>query len=338
MKDWIDRYLYAVGQKLPGAQREDIKKELKSLILDDLDQRVERQRSTKGEDYKETEEDVLAILESFGSPAEVAAKYKLNNRYFIGPELYELYRMLLFIVLGAVSLGISIATIVSVLAGEGTFIEFLYKLPVRLISAGISAVGSITIVFAIIQHFTPEEKIKDINPNKDWSPKELEPVPVSHEIIKLSDTIAAICFTILALVIFNGFPHIIAMYVPRGDNMMVTPIFNLGILANYMKYLNIFWLGAVLLDIYKLKAGKWSAALRFAQVVIDVGATVIILLMAGNSGILNPALGNAARETGLEPLMKLGGIGPVAFKVFIAIIILTTVFEAGKHIYYSIKK
>lgn len=337
MKDWIDRYLYAVGQKLPRLQREDIKKELKSIILDTLDERIANQKLQKGEDYEATEEDVFAILESFGSPDEVAAKYKPNNRYLVGPELYELYCLLLNIVLGAVALGISIATTIDILYSQGSIIEQLYKLPMNLISAAISAVGSVTITFALIQRFGKEENIKGIDLNKNWSPRNLEPVPVAYEVIKMSDTIAAICFTVVALIIFNKFPNIIAMYNVSEGITSVTPIFNLDVLAGYMKYMNIFWIGAVVLNIYKLKVGKWNTVLRLSEIAVDLGVLIIVLMMTGNPAILNPSIKDAVAGSDMEFLMKLGGIGAVSFRIFIAAIFLFTVFEAGKHIYYSIK-
>lgn len=338
MKNWIDRYLYAVGQKLPKAHREDITKELRSLILDALDEKTASGRLAKGEAYKETEEDVLSILESFGSPAEVAAKYKANSGYLIGPELYDLYRLLLTIVLGAVALGICIAALVSVLSTQGSFIELMYNLPMQIISACISAVGSVTIVFAIIQYFAKEEDIKDLNPNSKWSPKDLEPVPVSYEMIKVSEVYAAICFTILGIIIFNRFPHIIAIYYKIGAESVSIPLFSIDILRIYMPYLNIFWIGNVLLNGYKLRAGKWTNALRFVQIGVDIGSLAIFLVMAGNPGILNPAVKESIMNTDFVPFQRLGDIGTVSFKIFIAIIVLTTAFEVCKHIYYSIKK
>lgn len=337
MKDWIDRYLYAVGQKLPRLQREDIKKELRSIILDALDERIANQKLQKGEDYEATEEDVFAVLESFGSPDEVAAKYKPSNRYLIGPELHELYCLLLYIVLGAVVLGISIATTIDIIYSQDPFIEQLLKLPMNLISAAVNAVGTVTIIFAIIQRFGKEERIKGIDLNKNWNPRNLEPVPVAHEVIKVPDTIAAICLIIIALIIFNKFPHIIAMYNVSKGTTSVTPIFNLDVLAGYMKYMNILWIGAVLLNIYKLMIGKWNTFLRLIEIVIDMGVLIIVLMMTGNPAILNPSIKDAVAGTDMEFLMKLGGIGSVSFRIFIAVIFLFTVFEAGKHIYYSIK-
>jgi len=337
MKDWIDRYLYAVGQKLPRLQREDIKKELKSAILDALDERIANQKLQKGEDYEATEEDVFAILESFGPPDEVAAKYRPSNRYLIGPELYDLYCLLLCIVLGAVALGISIATTIDILYSPDPFIQQLFKLPMNLISASISTVGAVTIIFALIQRFGKEESIKGIDLNKNWSPRSLEPVPVAYDVIKMPDTIAAICITVVALIIFNWFPHIIAMYSVSQGILSVTPIFNLDVLAGYMKYMNIFWIGAVLLNIYKLKAGKWNTVLRLTEIVIDLGVLIIVLMMTGNPAILNPSIKDVVAGADMEFLMKLGGMGAVSFRIFIAVILLFTVFEAGKHIYYSIK-
>lgn len=338
MKDWIDRYLYAIGEKLPKSQKEDIKKELKSIIEDAVDEKVAKEKASKGEYYEATEEDILSIINNLGSPVEVAAKYKPSNKYLIGPELYDLYRFLLIIVLGAVGLGISIASAITVMGAQGTFIELLYKLPLQLISAGMNAVGSVTIVFMIIQHFASENQIKNMNIDEKWNPKELKPIPVSYEIIKPSEAIVTIVFTILALLIFNRFPNIIAIYVRHSNNISVTPIFNLSVLKSYIQYLNIFWVADILLNIYKLKTGKWTKVLRFTRIVISLGVLIIILFMAGNPKILNIDLEGIIISKDLEFLQELGGIGSMAFRIFIVIIILVTIFEIGKHIYYIFKK
>ena len=99
----LDRYIYDVGRRLPAKQREDIEKELKSLLLDALEAR------TGG--AEPTEADMAAVLKEFGSPEEVAARYA-GERYVIGPRLYPTYRMVLGIGSGALALGLFISVFI----------------------------------------------------------------------------------------------------------------------------------------------------------------------------------------------------------------------------------
>lgn len=69
----IDRYIYAVTQRLPEHQREDIHRELQSLIEDMLEE-----RKPTGQASKEEVEEVLLEL---GPPNELAAKYRGYERY-----------------------------------------------------------------------------------------------------------------------------------------------------------------------------------------------------------------------------------------------------------------
>ena len=70
----FDRYVHQVGRRLPKSQRADVEQELNSLLLDALEERAEGQES-------EPEEAQVAVLQEFGPPAEMAARYRSPNRY-----------------------------------------------------------------------------------------------------------------------------------------------------------------------------------------------------------------------------------------------------------------
>lgn len=72
--EMIERYIYAVTQKLPQAQRKDIADELQGLIEDMLEGRV------GGDNIKKS--DVVEVLLELGSPRELADKYRSSKKYF----------------------------------------------------------------------------------------------------------------------------------------------------------------------------------------------------------------------------------------------------------------
>ncbi len=90
----VERYLYAVGKKLPMKKRKDIVNELRSLIMDNLDDRA------KGDNP--TEDEITQVLMEMGAPAEVAKRYRTGPQWLIGPELFDVYKMVVSIVAGAV--------------------------------------------------------------------------------------------------------------------------------------------------------------------------------------------------------------------------------------------
>lgn len=61
----FERYIYAVTQQLPMKQRADIEQELRSLMEDMLDERVQGREATT--------EDIESVLQELGPPNEMAA-------------------------------------------------------------------------------------------------------------------------------------------------------------------------------------------------------------------------------------------------------------------------
>jgi len=106
----VDRYLGAVKDNLPRAQRDDIIEELE----DSLRSRMEDEAAARGRPLTEAEEAV--ILKGFGNPMAVAVRYRGDERSvtfgrrLIGPELFPTYWMVLTVnvvitlVIGAVIL------------------------------------------------------------------------------------------------------------------------------------------------------------------------------------------------------------------------------------------
>ena len=57
----IDRYVHQVGRRLPERTRADVKQELRSLLIDALEEHTGRSENF-------TEEEQVAVLEEFGPP------------------------------------------------------------------------------------------------------------------------------------------------------------------------------------------------------------------------------------------------------------------------------
>lgn len=89
-EDLIDRYVYAVISKLPVAQRAEIERDVRGLIEDMLEERAQG-----GEANVVI---VEAVLSELGHPSKLAAQYRETKRYLIGPELIDLYWVIMKVV------------------------------------------------------------------------------------------------------------------------------------------------------------------------------------------------------------------------------------------------
>lgn len=112
----VDKYLNAIKEQLPRAQRDDVVAEL----ADDLHSQIEDREAELGRPLDEAEQ--AAILRRFGNPMVVAARLRGDTRsvsfgrQLIGPELFPTYLKVLTV--NVVITAVIVAVIV--LVGGGT--------------------------------------------------------------------------------------------------------------------------------------------------------------------------------------------------------------------------
>ena len=111
MTDLKERYIYAVTRNLPRASRQDIERELDTLIEDMLEARC-------GKDAP-TEKDLRVVLTELGTPAELFRKYSPDaGKALIGEGYYPQYKGFLKLLLPLIAGGLLIAHIVLLCIGE----------------------------------------------------------------------------------------------------------------------------------------------------------------------------------------------------------------------------
>ena len=152
----IDRYVTEVGKHLPRKNRLDIETELRSTLEDMLEDRSQ-QTGRPADEALATE-----LLQEYGAPSKVAATYQ-THPYLIGPRMFPTYTLVLKIVLFAVTLGLTIATVVSLISSNMTSPEALKALgefAASLVSALMAAFGNVTLVFAILERVLPNPNLR----------------------------------------------------------------------------------------------------------------------------------------------------------------------------------
>ncbi len=204
----LDRYIHEVGRFLPRKKRGSIQAELRSSVVDTLEDRYGPEA-----DQNQVEE----ILLEFGKPRDVAASYHPGGQYLLGPGLYPLFQMVAWIVVAAV-LGAQLLAF-----GVGVFIAgepFSALATIGSLVASVPAsLGWVLITFMILQYFDAKPYLED----EPWDPKAL-PERNPEEVLKKGEQIFGLVFGILILVLVTLFPQWIGFVTFPGGEFHPNPV------------------------------------------------------------------------------------------------------------------
>jgi hypothetical protein len=309
----IDRYVTEVGKHLPRKNRLDIETELRSTLEDMLEDRSQQTGRPADEAL------VTELLQEYGSPRKVAATYQ-THPYLIGPRMFPFYTFVLKIVLFAVTLGLTIATVVSVANSSMTSPEALKALGefiASLVSALLAAFGNVTLVFAIIERFAP---VAEFEEKEKWTPAELSKEPEPHQ-VKTGDMIASIVFTAAALIIFNFYPQIIGIWnLESGIWIQIAGLSDT--FFRYLPWINLSGVLTIALDIWLLRQGIWSVLARWMHIGLQIVGIAIAAAMLRGPSLLTFYASTIDTETGALLTRVFGIMVPV---VLIIVIVVSTI-------------
>ena len=189
----VDRYLQAVRFWLPKDQKKDIIAELS----EDLHAQIEEQESTLGRPL--TKDEVEDLLRRRGAPILVASKY-LPQQSLIGPVFFPIYRFVIKVVLlvymipWLVTLVLGVAARVFDPSGSSShaWTTMLSKFSNGAWTGGFTALGIVTLVFAILERIPPSS-----NPLLNFQPRKLPPVRDPNHIPRSSSL-----FEVAAQIVF----------------------------------------------------------------------------------------------------------------------------------------
>jgi hypothetical protein len=326
--DMISRYIYAVTKGLPGKQREDIEKELRTLIEDMLEQYEEN------EPY---EGKVEKVLLSLGDPEVLADNYRGSKQYLIGPANYENYKNLLKIVLGAVFLGVSIAVgIDSIFSDQQNAAAIFADYFATLFSALLQGFAWVTIVFAIAER--NGVNVMDRKSGKSaWSIAQLPVVPEKKAVISPAESIAAILFSTIFITIIYFAPQIFAVYIPGNTaGQTIIPIFDITVINGYRWLFAGVFILSIAKEVIKLVSGRWTLKVSILYSVLSVVTTVLILIVFSNSGIWNPNFSTEISKY-LEFSFSFINILGQTNKGMILIILAASILDISTVLYKGIK-
>jgi len=315
----IDRYVSEVGKHLPRKNRLDIETELRSTLEDMLEDRSQQAGRPADEAL------AAELLQEYGAPRKVAATYQ-THPYLVGPRMFPMYTLVLKIVIFAVTLGLTIATVVSLIGSNTTSPELLKTLgefAASLVSALIAAFGNVTLVFAILERFVPAAEFEG---KEEWTPAELtkEPDP-AH--VSMSEMIASIVFTAAALIVFNFHPQIVGIWnIENGAWVQIASLSEA--FFRYLPWINLSGILTIVLDIWLLRQGIWNTLSRWMHIGLEIVGIVIATALLRGPSLLNFFASAVDAEAG----NILASIFGIMIPVILIIVIVVSTIEIVKDI------
>lgn len=268
--DLVERYVHAVGARLPKGERDDVAPELHSLIEDMLAERAAEQGGVVDEPL------TVAALRELGQPDVVAERYGQPRPHLVGPDYYPAFKVVISIVAAVLGVLFLVATVTSLAFSHRPPDEVLSGLVQSLLQFGttlMANVGLIALIFAAIERAAPKpEAAAD-----DWDPRELPAVTDPDRLDRGSEAFE-LGFNVAALVLFN---YVLYWQVPvfvigEGEVARVWLDFTPAFMA-WVPWINATFVLDIALHMVLLWRGRWELGTRLADVAVNLFSAYVVL-------------------------------------------------------------
>lgn len=269
--DLIDRYVHEVGEHLPYRLRADVEAELRSLLMDALEERA-------GAAGRPPDAELAAVvLREFGAPRDVAQRYSPEAQYLIGPRLFPAYKRTLQILAAIFAALLFASGIVTILAtiqhrGQGFMSSQIFGGPLGVLHSATLNFALITLAFAIAERVM----LNRPGVGKDWEPRSL---PALHDPDRISPTgrVIEVYLLLIVAIWFNLYPQwvgFVVMYQGVTVVSVLKPEF-----AMYLPWLDSFWILDFAYKLWVLRLGRKTRETRWASFGLDLFGVIILYLM-----------------------------------------------------------
>ncbi|WP_079529599.1 HAAS signaling domain-containing protein [Halobacillus hunanensis] len=281
----INRYVYAVSKRLPEAQRNDVADELHGLIEDMLEERVQ--------DTEVTEQDVESVLVELGHPRSLARKYRDRKKYVIGPELYDLYILVLKIALISTIAVNTAVFVIQVIFNPLSILDYFVNYIVSFFTVVIPMVfGWTTFGFAFVEYFS-EGRMEKLELEKGWKPSSLPPVPEKKRQIKRSEPITGIVIYVLLIIMLSFSSEYFGIWIFQDDELAgVVPFLNEARYGSLIFLAFIIFGAGIVKECMKLFYEKWTYKLVTFTAIVNFVVMALVLFMITRMQIWNPTFMN----------------------------------------------
>ena len=272
--EMINRYVYAVTQKLPPAQREDIAKE---LIEDMVEERAQGGTIT--------DKDVEEVLLELGNPRHMAQKYRGTKNYLIGPDLFDPYMLVLKIVLTTTIAVILIGFVIQMMFNPISILDHFIDFIVSSVVGLPSAYGWTTLVFAFADYYGIQSK--DLETGLKWHPSTLAPIPDEKRQIKKHEPIIGIvAFTLLIAGMMFSHEYF-GVWIFDDGFAGTVPFLNIETSLPILFIIVISFL-SIIKETLKLIYRKWTFKLATYTMIVNILSLIALIIMVSQNSFWNP--------------------------------------------------
>lgn len=268
MNDMVERYVHQVGRYLPKKERDEIQTELRSLILDQLDDRYPT---------APTSAQIAAVLTELGDPRQMAASYG-GQHYLIGPALYP--NMMGVLQQGWLYMPMVVAALYLVgqlAAGDdATLVELFWATVSSAAQATAVFSAVVVLVFAILER-------------SDMHPQERTPAPFDpHQLPAVDDPTRVDMFEAASGVGLGIFFVVVFLYFLRVGGLtwhvdLSDPGEVVAVPTGWLIGLVLAGVAQVGVHLWAMRHGHWRVNVWLAQIGFEIVALVCLYF-----GVLNP--------------------------------------------------
>lgn len=266
--DMIDRYLNAVAQALPESRREDITRELRANILDQLE-------AIGAEQGREpTAAELASVLRALGHPQQVAASF-MPSQQLVTADLFPLYKqalhygLILVFVLGLIQFGIGFLN-----SGYLDFISLVHGVAVK-------ALITFAVITGVFYLFSNPPGGKPLfSPYQCWSPEKLPPVSRPWQRISSFEQGVDFASDVFFLLLLNYSLWLPAAQVSRLAAGFADPV------HAWIPLLSAVMIGSLLLGLWSLIYRYWTIPKLVIDALINLVAALLLLKLSRLEQIL----------------------------------------------------
>ncbi|WP_417447748.1 hypothetical protein [Idiomarina abyssalis] len=291
--DMVERYIAAVQRELPEKKRDDISRELKANILDQIDALESQQGSV-------SDAEVAGLLKAMGHPRKVALQF-CPPTPLVTAELMPLYLHTLYMVLGVLFVISTVEITGRWLGGaEMSLLLFMKGIASDFLASGYFAFTTITIGFAVMSRSRTKETAEVPGICK-WMPEKLPAAGKSWQHISLQNIFSDLA-TLLFLVMLIWYP----LWQPDSGTQSIFTEQALTILRWFTPVIAI----AMAHSLWQLRTRLWTRnmlmlniAVSAAFLLVSVGLLMLSPVLQINVEVLRDELGIAIIERSAQTVL-----------------------------------
>ncbi len=317
-KEMLDRYIIDTARRLPGKNRKEIALEIRSTILDMLEDKYEGYP-----DMAQTQA-LEEILKQMGNPSKIARSY-LPDKYLVGPMIYPFFKKIWTVIWAIIS--IILAVRLMLIISESPNGKAIFEFAGTALNSFIISFGILVFIFFILEKFNTFDEFKE--EEEKWKPSDLP--EIENGVVKIGEEIASIVFLVVAIIVFNTYLRNFSLFfIENGSWDSLTAEHNN--LLPFIPFLTGIWICEIIFHFSTIKFGIKKYFTFLSKIAIfsanSVTAAIMLYCHSRNQMI-------SMDET--QSLSSLNPVINIITYIFLLAILIPNIAGIITGIYYSLK-